>query len=779
LPRSRLRIVLGSAAVIALVIGGAIGTTTTAMTAASADGTSDGGLFTPLQQRVLDTRNGTGGLPVAKLTAGTWHAIPIDGQGTLPSSNIAAVQVAFTTTNQVGAGVVHADQDGIASPNTTLPYATYGTSTISNSAVIPVGADGKIQVEVTATADLIVDVQGYYTGGNAAGGGYVPAAPTQVYNSGSTQYGAGQSVTFPVAGLVGVPSNASSVMLDVIEANGGTSTGYLVAYPAGSTRPTSTLDWPASHNYEWTTPVSMNSTGDVTIYIGPGSGSVSLSVGVEGYFTASDGTTSAGEFTPTTGRVFDSTATAPIAAGGSVTVPVAGLVGLPDTGSGIDAVAANIEISPSAGATGHIQVSPDDAPAGQSAQQFYSGVSTFAFDVVGLGADGGVTIYNSSSSTINVILDVEGWYQGLDPAVIVCPDPYQDGSWASALPSPGSTTTCVITGPTALGPDSSLTIDLNGDSQTYPLSTSTQTAVNLTVPLEPGTQTISVETDQADTGAGNDSSYSFGLGDWVTAPLTPTPSDLASVFQDDTELSIASNGDQLPDDSLIQYTVSQVQADGSTTPVVTSDWIEGDFTVPATDLVDGGQYQWTAEIQAASDNSTNSDLVSPVYRFSTVAGPGEGSHPDRTPPDYCSPWTTTISNVKTSTSVLKSPHSPSWWVGAGPGVAVSLSHSVSSSSTWTHTAGASGGKPGIVAISYSVGYSVTSSHQDTETGSFTNHHSVDWTLQAEQLFHTKTFNWSNTRTCSYATVTHQSGTGRAYHFIKLDYTSYKTPASDL
>lgn len=533
--KSRVRTLISSLAVAALVVVGVAGTITTTSTPASADVAGAGGLFTPLQAYVLDTRHGVGGYPVAAFAADQTYSVGIDGQGGVPTSNVAAVQVTFTVPDATAAGQLYADRDGATfNPHVTpFPYLTYGTTQVSNTAVIPVAADGKIQVRLTSTADLIVNVQGYFTGGNAAGGGYAPLNATQVYNSGTTQYGPGQTVTFPVAGHGGIPANASSVMLDIIEANGGSPSGWLTAYPGGSTRPTSSLNWPAGSNYEWTTAVPMNSTGNITIYIGGGSGTVSLSVGVEGYFTASDGTTSAGEFTSQRARVFDSTSpSAPIASGASVTIPVAGIAGLPDMGSGIAAVAANLEISPGSGAQGHIQVFADDASPGQSAQQFYSGKSTFAFDVVSLGADGGITLQNSSTGTINVTVDVEGWYQAqaLATPTISCPAPYVDGYASPTVPTAPVVCTVSVTNGTFTPANGYLDTYLDGvELAAQPFSSAGTTSQTVSVSAQGGAHSITSTATSSYGTTGTTASVgftnpgpsipgAFTVDPWVTVP---------------------------------------------------------------------------------------------------------------------------------------------------------------------------------------------------------------------------------------------------------------------
>ncbi len=199
----------------------------------------------------------------------------------------------------------------MAAPNQSVAYVNYATGVnTSNSAVIAVGDDGKIQVATTAGTDLVIDVEGYYTAGSTAAGGYVPTTATTIVDTRSglgaakAQVATGQTLTFNVGGVAPVPAGASGVMLDVVEANAG-SWGWVTAYPAGTTRPTTALDWPAAQNFEWTTAVDLPSSGQVSVYVGTG-GPIDVVVAVEGYFTATSGANPDGQFTPAGTRVYDS-----------------------------------------------------------------------------------------------------------------------------------------------------------------------------------------------------------------------------------------------------------------------------------------------------------------------------------------------------------------------------------------------------------------------------------------------------------------------------------------
>ena len=296
-------------------------------------------------------------------------------------------------------------------------------ATVSNAAVVAVGDDGKIQVATTTAANLIVDVQGYYTAGATAPGGYVPTGGSL---SGDTRSGTGLTpptpakvanngtLTFAVAGAgKAVPMGASAVMLDVMEANPATSPGWLTAYPAGTTRPnpSPSLNWP-SGNFEWSTAVSLPASGNVSVFVGAG-GLVDVIVYVEGYFTATSPANPDGQFTPAATRVYDSRSPSnPIPSLGVRTVAVGGVNGIPVAGSGITAVALNIAVITGSGVQGHLQAYADNANATTTAIQYYQNSVVSGFEVVPLGPDGGIDLQNSSGGNINVVVDVEGWYGG-------------------------------------------------------------------------------------------------------------------------------------------------------------------------------------------------------------------------------------------------------------------------------------------------------------------------------------------------------------------------------
>ena len=290
---------------------------------------------------------------------------------------------------------------------------------MSGAGVLAVSSDGKINVAASTSTNMLIDVQGYYTAGNGttAAGGYVPVPAANIVSA--TTIPSLGTVTMTIAGAGGVPANASAAMLNFTVVNTNSVYGYLTPYPADATPPSTSLNYSASSTTALSASVDLSADGKIKLY-SYGSGSVSVSVQIEGYFTAAgDATGTPGQFTPAATRAYDSRVSpaVAIASGATQTITVAGRNGVPLVGSGLSALALQVAVIPGTSATGHLQVWPDDKPVGPAFVQYYAGSVQSNFMVVQPGADGGINIQNSSSGSINVVVDVEGWYSSVGAAI--------------------------------------------------------------------------------------------------------------------------------------------------------------------------------------------------------------------------------------------------------------------------------------------------------------------------------------------------------------------------
>jgi hypothetical protein len=187
--------------------------------------------------RVLDTRSGLGA-PKAKVTSGGTVALQVGGANGIPAG-AAAVAINLLAVDETGSGFLTAYADGSGTPGTS--GLQFGTAPIAGLAIVPVGADGKIDIQASAngeSTDVVGDISGYFTPGTG-GEKYRAIAATRLISSDSVA-SAGTLAVTPGATVV-APSPA--LVLNVTDVQG-TSGGYLVAHAAGTGLPaTSNLNY--------------------------------------------------------------------------------------------------------------------------------------------------------------------------------------------------------------------------------------------------------------------------------------------------------------------------------------------------------------------------------------------------------------------------------------------------------------------------------------------------------------------------------------------------------
>ena len=111
--------------VVALVQGLTFERASHASRALASAASGAGGVFVPLQERVLDTRPSpyTKGPYSTPMTAGVWRSVQISGVGGLPSSGIGAVQVAVSALAPVSVGTMQMSEYlTTPKPQTVLDY---------------------------------------------------------------------------------------------------------------------------------------------------------------------------------------------------------------------------------------------------------------------------------------------------------------------------------------------------------------------------------------------------------------------------------------------------------------------------------------------------------------------------------------------------------------------------------------------------------------------------------------------------------------------------------
>jgi hypothetical protein len=213
----------------------------------SSPASTDGMFYTesPLT-RVLDTRNGTGGVPAAPLGAGQSLSAGLDGVGQNAGNMEALLNV--TVTNPTTSGNLTVYETGSSVP--TEPDVSFAAGqTISNLVVVPVNGDGDFSVyNATGSTDVVADVEGYYEKPTyGAGIGFTPTAPTRILDTRNgtggvpaAPVGPNSDVGVTVAGVAGIPANVTAVVVNVTDVNP-TATGYLSAGYNPGPEPTTNL----------------------------------------------------------------------------------------------------------------------------------------------------------------------------------------------------------------------------------------------------------------------------------------------------------------------------------------------------------------------------------------------------------------------------------------------------------------------------------------------------------------------------------------------------------
>lgn len=371
------------------------------------------GKFVPVSPtRILDTRT-----MKAPVGTNTNLIVEVAGKAGIPI-DAGAVALNLTVTEPSSAGYIYASPFGQLNIRTS--NVNYDEKeTIPNYVIVPI-KDGKISLgnEGWATAHLIADVAGYFTGGTPLdSGGYQAMTPFRAGDSRDTDgTPGGQQFDVQIAGRNGIPAEVGAVVVNLTAArvwSGGetTSYGFLTAFASGTNHPaTSNL------NYEWTqgdTPnlaiVPVGADGKISV-ANTSPGPVGVIVDVMGYFVKGNAATAGSFQSVTPKRLLDTRSkSAPVGAGKDVSIAVAGVNAVP---AGAKAAMINLTATQPR-SFGHLAAYPAGQAVPATSNINYSTGQTIAnFAVVPIGADGKITVRNTSTGQVHVIVDFVGYILG-------------------------------------------------------------------------------------------------------------------------------------------------------------------------------------------------------------------------------------------------------------------------------------------------------------------------------------------------------------------------------
>ena len=386
--------------------------------------TFGGASYTPVTPvRVLDSRSNLG--VTGKFSANVPKTFQITGGAFGIPAEAIAVTGNVAVVNQTQAGYVSVTPTATATPSSsTINFPTGDIR--ANNFTLPLGPGGKLSAVYKAgagkTTDLVIDITGYFTAGNADAT-YIPLAPpTRVLDSrfatggfNGVPFSAGVPRDLQVAGVNGIPGNATAVTGNLAVV-GQTRAGYLSVTPDHPTGvpPSSTLNFPVGDIRANGLTADLNGTGQLSItYTSAPGATAHVVLDITGYYV--DDTSGKLFYPLTPGRVLDSRTTVLTGLTGKFTanlartLPVASHWGVPADATAISGSLAVVNQTQA----GYVSVTPTATNTPST--------STLNFPLVDIRANGitvpmsggsiGLVYKAGTGQTTHLVLDVTGYFK--------------------------------------------------------------------------------------------------------------------------------------------------------------------------------------------------------------------------------------------------------------------------------------------------------------------------------------------------------------------------------
>jgi hypothetical protein len=383
--------------------------------------------------------------------------IQVAGVGGVPVGGISAVVLNITAVDPTVSSFFTVFPEGTSQPAVSNLNFTAG-ETLANLVTVAVGSQGGVTIYNHAgNANVLADVEGYYTTMPLPTGLYNPVSPLRILGTAASgiSVGAGMSTPVKVAGVDGVPVDASAVVANVT-VSGPSSAGFVTTFPApDGTNPTP----PIASNLNFSTGqvianrviIPVGSGGKIEVY--NYTGSVKVDVDLNGYYTGSSGELGSA-FTPISPARFVDTR---VGTNGTPTSSNSSEdFSFISEGISVTATALASNVTVVAGtATGYMSVYPttDSSPPVVSDANFLASSVVQNFTVAPLD-QGNVYVFNSSAAPINIVIDAFGYFAPPPTATHVVADP-------TSLPADGmstSTVTATVTTGSGIAFDDPITI---------------------------------------------------------------------------------------------------------------------------------------------------------------------------------------------------------------------------------------------------------------------------------------------------------------------------------
>jgi len=412
------------------------------------------GTYVPLTPaRISDTRAASG-FPNAggTLTAGGTENVVVEGAGGVPTTGVSAVVLNVAATNVTASSFLTVFPQGGTQP-TTANLNTSAGNTVSNLVTVSVGTTGGVSIfNHAGSADVVVDVEGYYTTTVGTTGLYNAVTPDRVLGTlaAGTPIAGGTSTAVTVTGgSTGVPADAKAVVFN-LTASAGTASSFLTAYPAGGNQPTAAnLNFGANQIIGNRVTVPVGTGGQVEIFNHAGTANVDADL--DGYYTGS-ATESGSSFValaaPT--RLVDtrtSTGGTTIAKGTTENFSFAADSSIPATAT---AVAANVTVV-AGDQSGFLTIYPTTVATPPTAADvnWTAGGIVPNFTLIPLNSST-FNAFNNNGANADVVIDAFGYFAPVTiPTFSVTPSTPQTASFSTSTATTAGDVTYTATGFTA------------------------------------------------------------------------------------------------------------------------------------------------------------------------------------------------------------------------------------------------------------------------------------------------------------------------------------------
>lgn len=251
------------------------------------------------------------------------------------------------------------------------------------------------------------------------GGYFHPMTPVRIFTtrvSPNTPIAANGTYRLQITGVAGIPTSNVTAVAVTLAVLGPANGGNLRVYPDQTTQPyTSWVNFQAGVSAANMVIVGVGPDGKIAIGNASG-GTIDLLADVSGYFTSDPAVANPATFAPMPlTRILDTrngtgAAKAKVAADGTLAVQVGGANGIPSVAQGLKAVAIQVTVTNQAN-NGFLTEYPDGITRPQaSSTQFYTGDTVTVLNILPVGSNGKIDIYNGSGGTIDLIGDVTGYF---------------------------------------------------------------------------------------------------------------------------------------------------------------------------------------------------------------------------------------------------------------------------------------------------------------------------------------------------------------------------------